>query len=367
MKTMRFLLPLLLLLPASLWAQDVTVFYEKVSGVGGTEQVKLYLQNNRATDIELGAVNLSVTYQTPSLAFSSVSFSLMENEWGAGGHISIVGANSVQLPKTYFGVEYQQRVLYGASRPSAGLSGIELAAGAPRVHALTVDFTVTTSGSPNYSENDDFSTGFFGNGLDDVNAVEVSFNTQDLATLPVEWLSFEAEQVGTQTVGLEWVTAVEENNAYFGIERSIDGMTFEQIGEVQGAGNTNDPRRYDYLDNDVSVDRLFYRLRQVDLNGSFSYSETRQVVMDQTFGFEFTLYPNPASENLFLTPSDNVSGMFEIKMLDATGRVIQRLRQESITQQGVSFSLGGLADGVYSIEVLNLETYESKTKLFVKK
>jgi len=368
MKTVRFLLPLLFLLTIglSLRAQDVTILYERVDGLV-TDQIRVYMTNNTGAPIDLGAVNISVAYNTANVTYDNISFSLFEDTWGTGSNIDVEGSNTAFLipAKNYGGNSYDTRVWYLASK-TAGTPAITLAAsGAPMLHVMTVDFTVINPGSSRYMETNGE---FFGNRLDDVGGTLVPFLTQDLSTpFPVEWLSFEAEQVGTEKVGLVWVTATEQNNAFFGIERSIDGMSFEQIGTVEGMGNSNDPRTYDYLDRNAAADRLYYRLRQVDIDGVFTYSEVREVRLDQTFGLQISLYPNPASETLFLQSTEEVSGSFEIKMLDATGRLIQQVRTETFGQQDLAFPVSQLANGVYSLEVRNLETFEVKSKMFVKK
>jgi hypothetical protein len=89
-------------------------------------------------------------------------------------------------------------------------------------------------------------------------------------TLPVDLISFEAEREG-DNIKLNWATASEENNNYFEIQKSYDGIVFTPIGYAEGAGNSNTILDYSYTDTDIS--KVFYRLKQIDFNGEFEYSD----------------------------------------------------------------------------------------------
>lgn len=90
--------------------------------------------------------------------------------------------------------------------------------------------------------------------------------------LPIELLSFSANIVNDK-VELNWITASERNNDYFIIERSFDGGSLEGIGTINGHGNSNTFSYYKYIDNDYFINNeIFYRLKQVDYNGRYSYS-----------------------------------------------------------------------------------------------
>jgi len=122
-----------------------------------------------------------------------------------------------------------------------------------------------------------------------------------LANLPIELLGFDANLIGGK-VNLNWSTASETNNAYFTLERSKDGEMWAEIGRVNGAGNSN--TQIDYMDVDYNPLRgvSYYRLKQTDFNGDYSYSNievikngeaTNDVVQD------ITPFPNPSDGNSF--------------------------------------------------------------------
>jgi len=98
---------------------------------------------------------------------------------------------------------------------------------------------------------------------------------EDDATFPVEFISFEAELQNGNAV-LEWATATETNSDFFAIERSIDGVMFEQVAEKNAAGNSTTTQTYTFVDANVlalNVQTIYYRLKSVDLDGSFDHSD----------------------------------------------------------------------------------------------
>ncbi|MEM9849148.1 MAG: SdrD B-like domain-containing protein, partial [Bacteroidota bacterium] len=113
--------------------------------------------------------------------------------------------------------------------------------------------------------------------------------------LPVELLGFNAK-ADKDHIDLVWSTASELNNSHFELERSEDGKTFKQITRVEGQGTTLEQADYDYEDQEVVPGVLYYyRLKQVDLDGVFEYSEIRTVKLDAIDG-GMELYPNPIGD-----------------------------------------------------------------------
>jgi hypothetical protein len=136
--------------------------------------------------------------------------------------------------------------------------------------------------------------------LDDADPGHINDNTDaetpaiiivPFGTLPVELIFFEANVVG-RDVRLDWATATEKNNDYFAIERSSDGRNFREIGRVEGNGNNSDRLNYSFTENNPSG-TLFYRLKQVDFDGSFEYSEVRRVQVSLPKVVDATIFPNP--------------------------------------------------------------------------
>jgi len=96
-------------------------------------------------------------------------------------------------------------------------------------------------------------------------------------TFPVEWQEVRASRLSEAAVSLQWSTASETNNHYFEIERGIDGRSFSYVGKIYSEGDSQEPQSYSFLDENAHGKRYYYRIRQIDLDGSFSYSKTVDV------------------------------------------------------------------------------------------
>lgn len=136
------------------------------------------------------------------------------------------------------------------------------------------------------------------NGLTSFSGGGLSQSLYSPSPVPVTWLAFNASWVGTNAQ-LIWQTAQEHNSEYFAIERSINGGNFEEIGKLAGAGNSKSVTTYQFEDltaSNFGAKTLSYRLRQVDADGSQSYSEIRQLSIE---GLQIVdIYPNPATDEI---------------------------------------------------------------------
>lgn len=112
--------------------------------------------------------------------------------------------------------------------------------------------------------------------------------------LPVEMVMFDAEYEGDK-VKLTWETSSETNNDYFIIERSLDGMTYDEIGRIDGAGNSNIANNYLEYDNKPVPGLIYYRLKQVDFDGTTNIVDVQTVTV--TTDDDIVIYPNPAPAN----------------------------------------------------------------------
>ncbi|MFT4664432.1 MAG: putative outer membrane repeat protein [Polaribacter sp.] len=113
--------------------------------------------------------------------------------------------------------------------------------------------------------------------------------------LPVELLSFTARPEAGK-VSLQWVTLAEDNNDYFTIERSVNGVDFEAIHREEGAGSTGLARTYQTYDNNPFVGKDYYRLKQTDFDGRFEYSGIR--VVEILGEGQLKVFPNPVTNTL---------------------------------------------------------------------
>lgn len=125
--------------------------------------------------------------------------------------------------------------------------------------------------------------------------------------LPISLIEFNAIKV-VDAVQLTWITASELNNDYFTIERSLDGYSFEAIHQEPGAGNSNQWLNYEWYDHSPFDGINYYRLKQTDFDGSFTYSTLRMVDFSKTNSGNnawVNMYPNPSMDgNLYLSFGD---------------------------------------------------------------
>ncbi|GAA3979908.1 hypothetical protein GCM10022407_26420 [Hymenobacter antarcticus] len=165
--------------------------------------------------------------------------------------------------------------------------------------------------------------------------------------LPVELSAFTATAEGRAAVRLVWATASEKNSARFEVERSTDGRTFAAIGAVAAAGSSTALRSYELLDATLpaSTATLYYRLKQVDQDGSFSYSPVRTVAVAGVAA-GLGLYPNP-THGSGATLTGAVPGTM-VTVFDALGRVVASATADAAGRATLALP-AGLPMGVYVV------------------
>jgi hypothetical protein len=173
------------------------------------------------------------------------------------------------------------------------------------------------------------------------------FNTSPIS-LPVELTSFTA-QTTSEGVRLSWTTASELNNSGFEVQRSTNQTNWATLGFVRGAGTTTEAQSYSFVDASASG-RVFYRLKQVDFDGQFEYSNIIEVNagVPQTFALEQN-YPNPFNPSTAISYQLPVAGNVSLKVFDMLGKEVATLvnaRQEAGAYT-VNFNANNLSSGVY--------------------
>jgi len=168
--------------------------------------------------------------------------------------------------------------------------------------------------------------------------------------LPVELLTFQAEP-GDGLVSIHWLTATEINNDYFMVQRSSDAHNFTDIEKVNGAGNTSLVKTYQSFDKKPLEGISYYRLKQVDYNGSVSYSAIVSVKFnpDEYLQIE-EIHPQPNQQSIRFRLSNPATNQADVVILDAGGRFVYQSRQGQVQKdwQG-TLNLGDLPKGVYLI------------------
>ncbi len=166
--------------------------------------------------------------------------------------------------------------------------------------------------------------------------------------IPVELTSFTADTRNNDVV-LNWTTASEMNNQGFEVEKSINGV-FQKIGYVAGHGTTTETQNYSYVDKNVGNGTHTYRLKQVDFDGTFTYSQ--EVFVDIAVPARFTLeqnYPNPFNPATKIEFGLAVDSKVNVKVFDILGQQIATLVDASMAAgfHSVDFDASGINSGVY--------------------
>ena len=189
-----------------------------------------------------------------------------------------------------------------------------------------------------------------GRGFSTVGAIS-NYNNQitspGASPLPVELVAFTARAQGGTAVALAWSTASEKNSARFEVERSANGSAFTGIGKVAAAGNSSTPRRYSWTDESLPTQAipLYYRLRQVDTDGTSTYSPVRTVWPALAAAAHLVVYPNPAHEAVRIQVlGPNLTE--PLQLLDASGRTLPA--RPTLGVDGIR-SFTGLPAGLYML------------------
>ena len=191
--------------------------------------------------------------------------------------------------------------------------------------------------------------------------------SQQSQALPVEMIFLQADAINNAYIKLTWATAIEINNDGFEVERSVDGQTWTQIGWVDGHGNATTQNNYSFDDVNVVANVVYYyRLKQVDNDGVFEYTDivSARINGDVTFSVK-DFVPNPTMDktNLIVTASKDQE--ITVTFYDVIGQKMMESTHE-INRGGnrIEFELGKLAGGTYTAVVSSAnEIYTKKVVL----
>ncbi|MCE7065922.1 metallophosphoesterase [Dyadobacter sp. CY326] len=203
---------------------------------------------------------------------------------------------------------------------------------------------------------------------DQYGCVSDTFNVKSAPALPVKLVSFHGHWQENANAVLDWETAMEENADYFSVERSFSGQNFQEAGRVAAAGNAAQTSQYKWTDQSISksnIDVVYYRLKQVDRDGTFVYSKiialTNANVTDDDF---VEIIPNPSNaQDMKIRLSDGKGVQSELILSNVSGKILNR-SQMTLTNIPNSFLPARLAPGIYFLKV-NLNGKSIVKKLMI--
>jgi hypothetical protein len=180
--------------------------------------------------------------------------------------------------------------------------------------------------------------------------------TDNVSSLPVKLLTLNATKSG-KDVTVDWSTASEINNAYFTVERSFDNKLFFPIGDVKGAINSNETRNYLLVDRDAqsfNQSVIYYRLKQVDVDGQFTYSDVVYVNYNSKTEHNISIAPNPFENNLSVSFQSENASTVQVKVYDMSGKLVVEKSINTIigTNTYPLDELASLNMGIYHISFM---------------
>ncbi|WP_347157566.1 T9SS type A sorting domain-containing protein [Pontibacter chitinilyticus] len=292
-----------------------------------------------------------------------LTFTLFDVDQASGqfqDHVVITGvtySGGVVMPKNK--IQYTSKHSYNAtSGVITGISGTDVAAASDEGN-IKVSFGVPVSRVKITYYNDDAAKGNQGIAIHNL----YWRRNRSVITLPVELVYFKG-QVASSTGKFQWVTASEKNNDRFEVERSEDGRNFLKIGEVKGHGNSSSAINYSFIDTNPAPGTNYYRLRQVDTDGTTSFSTVVALAFSsassQTLSktSQASVYPTFATTEVTV----RVSEAARIQVLDATGKPITSLTSPASGE--LILPVQHLQRGVYFVTIYTGQQRE--TLRFVK-
>ena len=192
-------------------------------------------------------------------------------------------------------------------------------------------------------------------------------NTLDainLIPLPVELTNFSGSYIDG-AVRLNWTTTTESNNYGFEVQKRYQNTTFESIGFVNGNGSTINRIEYSFMDENLIAGTIYYRLKQIDFNGEFEYSNEILVEISELNSYQlFQNYPNPFNPNTIIKYSVPETSIMKIALYDIIGNEVEILF-EGVQQTGIyqiEYNGSNLSSGVYFV-LMTTENFNNSIKI----
>jgi len=186
--------------------------------------------------------------------------------------------------------------------------------------------------------------------------------------LPVELTSFTASSKGN-VVELTWQTATEKNSSYFEVQRKADQNSWTTIGKVSAAGTTTEKAKYSFTEKDVKGAIAYYRLKMVDLDGSYSYSIEVEANVDLPVRFELSQnYPNPFNPSTTIKYAVPVDSKVRLEIYSMLGELVTTLVNDlqPAGNYTVAFDASRFASGTYIYRLTANNTVITKKMLLLK-
>lgn len=192
------------------------------------------------------------------------------------------------------------------------------------------------------------------------------FAVANFMALPVTWLNLSGKNNGADNL-ISWSTANETNNHHFVVEVSADGRDWTEAGQVPGANNSTSEQHYSFLHKNVPYSTAWYRIKQVDNDGRYSYSKIIRVVSGEQGGSGLVYITNPAQQKLSAVIQSERAYLAHLFIIDAAGRhIIKQSIRFNAGSNNIEMQLGSHPQGIYFLHYAD-EYGKAHTVRFVKK
>ena len=177
--------------------------------------------------------------------------------------------------------------------------------------------------------------------------------------MPIELVSFDAKPVENSIAQLDWVTASETNNDYFTIEKSKDATEWQEVIIVDGTENSSQLTSYAAIDKNPYNGISYYRLKQTDYDGQFSYSQIRSVSIEELERPQINIYPNPAYSQI--TIEGEKSEIEDFRIYNIQGQNVSAfIKVVERTEFMLTMDISKLPNGIYIVKTTNTVNKVSK-------
>lgn len=190
-------------------------------------------------------------------------------------------------------------------------------------------------------------------------------NWEATGILPVTLTEFSGYNMNKNNK-LKWTTETEINNDYFIVQKSQNARSFNDIGIVDGNGNSSIKHSYEYIDREIDFETNYYRLKQIDFDGKYEYSNV--IVINSSRDLEINIYPNPSKENLYIDLSNiKTETTYTILFSDIIGSVgKETIKIEKNKNTYVLNNFKNFKPGIYLIQILDENNNLIKTEKIIK-
>jgi hypothetical protein len=323
----------LILISQGVSAQIYNLKFEEINTASTGFEVEIYI--NGSTPFKIATSNLVFSYADSVVVNPNLVSDELEDNY-------TIEVDEKSTKKVDFNLVYND-----IHDPA---SGFEVDAAPAWTKLGTVKFDVVVSGSTavlDWLESSKSETVIYNTTGERLSSGTLS-GIFSATTLPLELITFDARP-NNKDVILDWITAYEENFEGFNIERSLNGETFDKIGTQKSLGNSTSRTEYRWIDKNVpSVNRLYYRLKMMDLDGLFEYSTIEVVNFKYAHFSSLDISPNPMKHSTQLSFHSSHEGKVNLSISDMSGKILQR--KEYAIQEGsndIRYEAMGIPNGQY--------------------